>query len=106
MDGRDNMELGMEDIDDNIEDIVDLSHKVLPTLFPRLVLGLIWSRLLRKGCVPTNLRWMCISLKFLIRILHHIRLNRLPWSSWSYITLLHWQLTCSIVLLVNFLQPW
>jgi len=29
VDGRDNMELGMEDIEENIEDIVDFSHKFL-----------------------------------------------------------------------------
>ena len=29
MDGRDSMELGMEDIEENSEDIMDFSHKVI-----------------------------------------------------------------------------
>lgn len=61
MNGRNNMELGREDIDENIDDIVDGSH--LPTLLPILVLGFICPMFPRKGCVPITLRWMCISLK-------------------------------------------
>ena len=60
VDDRDNMELGME----NIEDIMDGSHNFLPTLLPRLVLGLRWPRFPWKGCVPITLRWMCTTLKF------------------------------------------
>ena len=37
VDGRDNMELGMEDIEENIEDIVDSSHKVLTNLVVKIV---------------------------------------------------------------------
>ena len=50
VDGRDNMELGMEEIEENIKDIVDLSHNFLANLFPRLVFGLRWPRFPRKGC--------------------------------------------------------
>lgn len=39
MDGRDNMELGMEDIEDNVEDIVDFSHNVLPNLVSNIGFG-------------------------------------------------------------------
>ena len=34
--GRDNMELGMEDIEENIEDIVDGSHKFLANLVAKI----------------------------------------------------------------------
>ena len=37
--GRDNMELGMEDIEENIEDIVDGSHKFLANLVARIGFG-------------------------------------------------------------------
>jgi len=36
---RDNMELGMEDIEDNIEDIVDGSHKFLANLVSNIGFG-------------------------------------------------------------------
>ena len=36
VDGRDNMELGMEDIEENIEGIVDYSHKVLSNLVSKI----------------------------------------------------------------------
>ena len=38
VDGRDNMELGMGDIVENIQDIVDLSHKVLANLVAKICL--------------------------------------------------------------------
>jgi len=37
--GRDNIELGMEDIEENIEDIVDGSHKFLANLVSKIVFG-------------------------------------------------------------------
>ena len=37
--GRDNMELGMEDIEENIEDIVDESHKFLTNLVAKIGFG-------------------------------------------------------------------
>ena len=39
VDGRDNMELGMEDIEENIEDIVDGSHKFFANIVSK-----IWIR--------------------------------------------------------------
>ena len=39
VDRRDNMELGMEDIEKNIEDIVDFSHKVLANLVAKIGFG-------------------------------------------------------------------
>lgn len=39
VDGRDNMELGMEDIEENIEDIVVFSHKFLVNLVAKIGFG-------------------------------------------------------------------
>ena len=39
MNGRDNMELGMEDIEENTEDIVDGSHKFLANLVAKIGFG-------------------------------------------------------------------
>jgi len=39
VDGKDNMELGMGDIEENIEDIVDFSHKVLSNLISKIGFG-------------------------------------------------------------------
>ena len=39
VDGRDRMELGMEDIEENIEDILDFSHKVLSNLVAKISFG-------------------------------------------------------------------
>ena len=36
VDGRDNMELGMEDIEENMDDIVDFSHKVLANVVAKI----------------------------------------------------------------------
>jgi len=36
VDGRDSMELGMDDIEENIEDIMDFSHKVLANLIVKI----------------------------------------------------------------------
>ena len=58
VDGRDSMELGMEDIEENIEDIVDFSHKVLANLVSKIGFGLRWPRFPRRECVPISLRWM------------------------------------------------
>ena len=64
VDGKDNMELGMEDIEENIEDIMDFSHKFLANLVARIGLELRWPRFPKKACVVVTLSWMCISLKF------------------------------------------
>ena len=58
VDGRDSMELGMEDIEENIEDNVDFSDKVLSNLVAKIFLGLIWPRFPRRECVPIIFRWM------------------------------------------------
>jgi len=34
--GRDRMDLGMEDIEENIQHIMDDSHKLLPNLFAKI----------------------------------------------------------------------
>ena len=39
VDGMDGMELGMEDIEENIEDIMDFSHKVLANLVAKIGFG-------------------------------------------------------------------
>ena len=39
VDGRDNMELSMENIEENIEDIVDGSHKFLANLVAKIGFG-------------------------------------------------------------------
>ena len=39
MNGRDNMELGIEDIEENSEDIVDGSHKFLAKLVAKIGFG-------------------------------------------------------------------
>jgi len=39
VDGRDSMELGMEDIEENIEDIVDLFDKVFSNLVANIDFG-------------------------------------------------------------------
>ena len=39
VDGRDNMELGMEDIEENIEDIVDFFGKFLANLVSKIGFG-------------------------------------------------------------------
>ena len=39
VDGRDNMELGMEDIEENAEDIMDGSHKFLANLVSKIGFG-------------------------------------------------------------------
>ena len=39
MNGRDNMELGMEDIEENTKDIMDVSHKFLANLVSNIGFG-------------------------------------------------------------------
>ena len=39
VDGKDSMELGMEDIEENTEGIVDLSHKVISILVAKISFG-------------------------------------------------------------------
>ena len=49
---RDNMAMGMEDI----EDIVDGSHKFLANLVSKVGFGVDMANFSRKGCVPITLR--------------------------------------------------
>jgi len=44
VDGRDNMEFGMEDIEGNIDDIVDGSHKFLANLISRIGFGVVMAK--------------------------------------------------------------
>jgi len=52
-----------EDIEENIEDIVDFSHKVLSNLVAKIGFGVEMAKVAKEGCVPITLRWMCITLK-------------------------------------------
>ena len=58
VDGRDNMELGMEDMEGNIEDIVDFPNKDLLNHVGRIGFGGELARLPRRECIPTSLRWI------------------------------------------------
>ena len=60
VDGRDIMDLGMEDMDGNIilRILWIFQIRSLPTMLPRLVFGLRWPRLPRRECVAISLRWM------------------------------------------------
>ena len=58
VDDRDNMELGMEDIEKNIEDIVDFSHKVLANHVAKTGFVVEMAKVARRECVPIILRWM------------------------------------------------
>ena len=58
VDGRDSMELGMEDMEGNIEDIVDFPHKVLSNHVSKVGFGFGMKRFLRRECVPISLRWI------------------------------------------------
>ena len=49
VDGRDIMELGMEDIEENIEDIVDFSHMFLSNLVSRIGLGVEMVKVAKEG---------------------------------------------------------
>ena len=55
--GRHNMEFGMEDIEENIEDIVDFSHKVIANLVAKIGFGVETAKVSNEG-VPIILRWM------------------------------------------------
>ena len=46
--GRDNMELGMEDIEENIEDIVDGSHKFLANLVAKIGFGVEMAKVTKE----------------------------------------------------------
>jgi len=48
VDGRDNMELGMDDIEENLEDILDGSHKFLSNLFSKLGFGVDMAKVAKE----------------------------------------------------------
>ena len=48
VDGRYNMELGMKDIEENIEDIVDFSHKFLANLVAKIGFGVEMANLAKE----------------------------------------------------------
>ena len=48
MNGRYNMELGMEDIDENTEDIVDGSHKFLANLVSKICFGVEMAKVAKE----------------------------------------------------------
>ena len=52
MDGRDNMELGMEDIEENIEDFVDFSQKVLANPVANIGFGVEMAKVAKEGVFP------------------------------------------------------
>ena len=51
--GRDNIELGMEDIQENIEDIVDDYHNFLDNLIAKIGFGVEMAKV-SKECVHSN----------------------------------------------------
>ena len=64
VDGRDNMELSMEDIEENIEDIVDGSDKFLSNLVSKIGFGVEMAKVAMERVCSNSLRWMCIIFKF------------------------------------------
>ena len=48
VDGKDNMELGMGDIEENIEDIVGFSHKVLSNLISKIGFGVEMAKVAKE----------------------------------------------------------
>ena len=49
VDGRDSMELGMDDIKGNIEDILDFPHKVLASLVANIGFGVEMTKVAKEG---------------------------------------------------------
>ena len=52
VDGRDSMELGIEDIEGNIEDIVDFPHKVLANNVAKVGFGVGMAKVSKEGVCP------------------------------------------------------
>lgn len=46
--GKDNMEFGMEDIEENIENIVDGSHKFLSNLIAKIGFGVVMANVVKE----------------------------------------------------------
>ena len=49
VDGRDSMELGMEDIEVNIENIIDFYHKFLSNLVSKIGFGVEMAKVAKEG---------------------------------------------------------
>jgi len=56
--GRENMELGMDDIEENIEDIVDGSHKFLANLVDNSGFGLEMVNVAKENVCSNDLSWI------------------------------------------------
>ena len=52
VDGRDSMEFGMDDIEENIEDIVDFSHKVLSNLVAKIGFEVEMAKVAKERVCP------------------------------------------------------
>ena len=52
VDGRDSMELGMEDMEGNIEDIVDFPNKVLANHVAKIGFGVEMAKVVKEGVCP------------------------------------------------------
>ena len=52
VDGRDSMELGMEDIEGNIKDIVDFPNKVLANHVATIGFGVDMAKVSKEGVCP------------------------------------------------------
>ena len=48
VDGRDSMELGIEDMEENIEDIMDFSHKFLSKLVSKIGFGVEMTKVFKE----------------------------------------------------------
>ena len=52
MDGRDNMELGMEDMEGNIEDIMDFPNNFLANNVSKIGFGVDMAKVSKEGVYP------------------------------------------------------
>ena len=52
VDGRDSMELGMEDIEGNIEDIVDFPNNILANYVAKIDFGVEMAKVAKEGVCP------------------------------------------------------
>ena len=52
VDGRDNMELGMDDMEGNIENIVDFPNKVLANHVAKIGFGVEMAKVAKEGVCP------------------------------------------------------
>ena len=62
--GRNNMELGIKYIEENIEDILDGPHKFLANLIAKIGFGVELANVPKERVCPIIFRWIWIILKF------------------------------------------